>query len=60
MKILKPIKGYRRIPTGSSLQNRIRREVERTAHKFNCSKSFVIEVALAKAMKIHINYDYED
>jgi hypothetical protein len=47
-------KGKTRTPIASALQEEIRRAVEREARKFNCSKSFVVAVAVAHALDIDV------
>lgn len=50
--------GVTRIPAFSSLHPKIQRHVEAEAKRYQCSKSFVIAVALADTFNIDIDrYD---
>lgn len=51
IRIQKRVKGGRK-PLPSCVLREIHSEVERTARKFNCSKSFVIATALAETFGI--------
>ena len=59
---MKHLRHQRRLPDGprrslpSAVEQRIWAEVEWTAKKFNCSRSFVVATALADAMGIELNY----
>lgn len=57
----RPVKGGRD-PLPSCVVHKIKVEIERTARKFECSKSFVVSTILAEAFGINIDeryYDYE-
>ncbi len=57
---MKHIRHQRRLPGGprealpSCVEERIWKEVDRTARRFNCSRSFVVATALADALGIDL------